>query len=220
MGWASLFPNSKRSIAFLYTIKSHLLHMDHPLDIQCHPLQIVCNPFEEEGEGELVGEVVVEMVGEVVVEMVRELVVYLSRHCLLPYPPYTYPSLDTCILPQTYPSPDTFIPLPTYTSPSIPPHTCTYLPSPMSPEPAFMVVDITLSSHPLSFLTLPLIDETIVDLVSELGALPTRRPRAPHILRVLHPSAPLAPSAPFEIARDPICNTPNYTIVVYYMFRV
>ena len=65
-----------------------------------------------------------------------------------------------------------------------------------------MVVYITLSSHLLSSLTLPSIDETMVELVSVLGALPTRRPRAPRIRRVLHPSAPLAPSAPFEIAWD------------------
>ena len=67
-----------------------------------------------------------------------------------------------------------------------------------------MAVDITLSSHPLSSPTLPPIDETMVDLVSELGALPARRPRAPRIRRVIHPSAPSAPSASFEIARDPI----------------
>ena len=114
-------------------------------------------------------------------------------------PPHTYPSLDTSILPQTYPSPDTFIPLPTYTSPSIPLHTYISLPSPVSPESASMAIDITLSSS-----TLPLIDETMVDLVSELGALPVKRPRTPHIRRVLHPLAPSAPSAPFEIARDPI----------------
>ena len=42
--------------------------MDHPLDLQCHPLQYVCGPFEVEGEGELIGEVVVEMVGEVMVD--------------------------------------------------------------------------------------------------------------------------------------------------------
>ena len=65
---------------------------------------------------------------------------------------------------------------------------------------------MTLSSHPLSSPTLPLINETMVDLVLELGALPARRPWAPRIRRVLHPSAPStpsvlsAPSAPFEIA--------------------
>ena len=137
------------------------------------------------------------MVGEVMVEMVREVVVHLSRHCLLPYPPSPPP-----ILPQTYPSPDTFIPLPTYTSPYIPPNTYTSLPSLVSPEPTSMVVDITSSSHPLSSPTLPPIDETMVDLVSELGALPIRRSHAPRIRRVLHPSAPSAPSAQFEIARD------------------
>ena len=76
-----------------------------------------------------------------------------------------------------------------------------------------MAVDITLSSHPLSSPTLPLIDETMVDLVSKLGALLARRPRAPRIRRVLHPSAPsasstppapLAPLASFEIAQDHI----------------
>ena len=51
----------------------------------------------------------------------------------------------------------------------------------------------TLSSHPSSSPTLPPIDETMVDLVSELSTLPARRPRAPHISRVLHPSAPSAP---------------------------
>ena len=85
--------------------------MDHPLDLQCHPLQFVYSPFKVEGEGELIGEVVVEMVGEVVVEMVREVVVHLSRHCLLPYSPHTYPSPDTSILPHTYTSLDIFIPL-------------------------------------------------------------------------------------------------------------
>ena len=40
-------------------------------------------PFEVDGEGELIGEVVVEMVGEVMVEMVRAVMVHLSRHCLL-----------------------------------------------------------------------------------------------------------------------------------------
>ena len=67
-----------------------------------------------------------------------------------------------------------------------------------------MAIDITLSSHPLSSPTLSPIDEVMVDLVSELGALPVRRPRARRIRQVLHPLAPSAPSAPFEIARDPI----------------
>ena len=52
--------------------------MDHPLDLWCHPLQYVCSPFEVEGEGELIGDVVVEMVGEFMVEMVRAVVVHLS----------------------------------------------------------------------------------------------------------------------------------------------
>ena len=165
--------------------------MDHPLDLRCHPLQYVCSPFKVEGEGELIDKVVVEMVGEVMVEMVREVVVHLSRHCLLRYPPP----------PPTYPSPEILIPPQTYTSPSIPPDTYTYLPYPVSSEPTSIAIDITLSSHPLSSPTLPPIDDTIVDLVLELGVLPARRPCAPRIRRVLHPSAP------FEIARDPYRST-------------
>ena len=69
---------SEKSIASPATIKKHLHHMDHPLDLRYHPLQYVCNSFEVEGEGELIGEVVVEMVGEVMVEMVRAVVVHLS----------------------------------------------------------------------------------------------------------------------------------------------
>ena len=73
------YTRSERSIASSATIKRHLLHMGHHLDLWCHPLQFVCSPFEVEVEGELIGEVVVEMVGKVVV--------HLSQHCLLPYPP-------------------------------------------------------------------------------------------------------------------------------------
>ena len=119
-------------------------------------------------------------------------------------------TLPTSIPPHTYPLPEVFIPSQTYTSPSIPPDTYTSLPYPMSSELASIAVDITLSFHPLSSPTLPPIGETIIDLVSELGALPPRQPCAPRIRRVLHPSAPStqsAPSAsspPFEIARDPI----------------
>ena len=105
---------------------------------------------------------------------------------------------------HTYPSPEIFISPQTYTSPSIPLDTYTSLPYPVSPEPTSIAVDITLSSHPLSSPTLPPIGDTIIDFVSELGALPARRPRAPRIHRVLHPSVPSAPSAPFEIAHDPI----------------
>ena len=122
------------------------------------------------------------------VEMVREVVVHLSRHCLLRYPPNSYSSLEIFIPPQTY------------TSPSLPPDTYTSLPYLVSPEPVLIVINITLSSHSLSSPTLSPIGETIVDLVSELDALPVRRPRAPRIRRVLHPSAPSTPSAPFEIA--------------------
>ena len=115
--------------------------------------------------------------------------------------------LPTSLPPHTYPSPEIFIPPQTYTSPSIPQDTYTSLPYPVSLEPASIAVDITLSSHPLSSPTLPPIDDTIIDLVLELGALPARRPHAPRIRRVLHPSTPSAPSAsstPFEIARDPV----------------
>ena len=111
------------------------------------------------------------------------------------------PTLPTSIPPHTYPSPEMFIPphsdtspsIPphTYTSPSIPPHTYTLpsippdtytsLPYPLSPEPTSIAVDITFSSHPLSSLILPPIGDTILDLVSELGPLPARRPRAPRI---------------------------------------
>ena len=196
--------------------------MDHPLDLRCHPLQFVCSPFEVEGEGVLIGEVMVEMVGEVLVEMVREVVVHLSRHCLPPYPPpppylpitrYFHTSLYLHITRYFY-TPQA------YTSPSIPPQTYTSLPSPMSLDPASMRVNMTLSSHPLSSPTLSPIDETMVDLVSEFGARPTKRPRAPRIRQVLHPSAPLAPlapsassasSAPFEIARDPIDKLAMYS---------
>ena len=54
--------------------------------------------------------------------------------------------------PHTYPSPEIFIPPQTYTSPSIHPNTYTSLPSPVLPEPTYIAVDITFSSHPLSFL--------------------------------------------------------------------
>ena len=82
------YTRSEKSIASPTTIKKHLHHMDHPLDIWCHPLQYVCSLFEVEGKGELIGEVVVNMVGEVKVEMVRAVVVHLRQHCLLQYPPY------------------------------------------------------------------------------------------------------------------------------------
>ena len=82
------YTRSEKSITSPTTIRRHLHHIDYPVDLRCHPLQYVCSPFEVEGEGEgeLIGEVVVEMVGKVMVEMVREVVVHLSRHCLLRYP--------------------------------------------------------------------------------------------------------------------------------------
>ena len=84
------------------------------------------------------------------------------------------PTLPTSILPYTYPSPDSFIRPQIYISPSIPPHTYISLPSPVSPKQASMAIDITLPSHLLSSPTLPPIDETMVNLVSELGAFPFR----------------------------------------------
>ena len=121
----------ERSISLMDTIRRHLLHVDHPLDLRCHPLQFICSPFEVEGEGELIDEVVFEMMGKVVAEMVREVVVHLSRHyhhsptpifvpdtsIPPPPPPHTYPSPDTSIPPHTYLSPDTFILPHTYLSP-------------------------------------------------------------------------------------------------------
>ena len=79
----------EKSIALPATIRRHLHHMDHLLDLRCHPLQYVCSPFKVKGarEGELIGEVVVEMVAIFMVAMVRVVVVHLSRHCLLRYPP-------------------------------------------------------------------------------------------------------------------------------------
>ena len=193
----------EKSIASPATIMRHLHHMDHPLDLRCHPLQYVCSPFEVEGEGEgegekefiaevvveMVGEVMDEMVGEVMVEMVRAVVVHLSRLCLLRYPPYL-PLTQDFIPPHTDTSPS--IPPHTYTSSSIPPNTYTSLPYPLSPKPkpASIAVDIIFSPYPLSSPTLPPIGDIILDLVLELSPLPARRPRAPRIRRVLHPSAP------------------------------
>ena len=81
------------------------------------------------------------------------------------------PTLSTSIPSHTYPSPEMFIP----------PHTYTFVPYPVSPEPTSIAVDITLSSHPLSSHTLPPIDDTILDLLPELGPLPARRPHTRHV---------------------------------------
>ena len=123
----------ERSIASLDTISRHLLHVDHPLNFQCHPLQFVCSLFKVKGEGELIGEVMVEMVGGVVVEMVskvvitmvREVVVHLSRHCHHYHTLQYYFSPDNSIRSHTYPSSDTFIHSKTYTSHFIASHTYT-----------------------------------------------------------------------------------------------
>ena len=102
---------------------------------------------------------------------------------LTPHPRFLYP-------PHTDTSPS--IPPHTYTSSSIPPNTYTSLPYPLSPKPkpASIAVDIIFSPYPLSSPTLPPIGDIILDLVLELSPLPARRPRAPRIRRVLHPSAP------------------------------
>ena len=70
------YTKSERRGASPATIRRHLIHMGHHLDLLCHPLQFVCSPFDVKVEGELIGEVVVKMVSKVVV--------HLSRHCLLP----------------------------------------------------------------------------------------------------------------------------------------
>ena len=137
--------------------------------------------------------------------------------------------MPTLISPHTYPSPDIFIPPHTDTSPSIPPHTYTSPSIPPDtytspsippdtytslPEPTSIAVDITFSSHHFSSPTLPPIGDTILNLVLELGPLPTKRPRAPCIRLILHPSAPSAPSSPsalFEIPRDPIAQQAVYS---------
>ena len=123
-------------------------------------------------------------------------------------PPHTCtsPSIPTHI--DTSPS----LP-PHYTSPSILPHTYTSVPYPVSTEPVSIAVDITLSSHPLPSHTLPPMDDTILDLLSEWGRLPARRPRTRRVHRLLHPSdtsapsalsAPSAPLAPSQTPEDPI----------------
>ena len=141
-------------------------------------------------------------------------------------PPHTYtsPSLP----PHTYTSPSIpphintspSLPPHTYTSPSILPHTYTSLPYPVSPEPASIPVDITLSSHPLPSHTLPPMDDTILDLIPEWGRLPARRPRTQRVHRLLHPSVtsapsapsvPLAPSAPSQTPQDPITQQAVYS---------
>ena len=150
------YTRSEKSIASPTTIRRHIHHMDHPLDLRCHPLHNVCSPFEVEvdrrGRGQDGG----------------------RSHGLdgesgrgTPVP-----TLPTLIPLHTYPSPS--IPPHTYTSPSIPPHTYTSLPYMVSLEPASIAVDITFSSHPLSSPTVPPIDDTILDLISELGPLPAR----------------------------------------------
>ena len=97
----------------------------------------------------------------------------------LPPHNYTSPSIPPHI--DTSPS----LPPHNYTSPSILPYTYTYVPYPVSPEPASIPVDITLMSHPLPSHTLPPLDDTILDLLPEWGRLPARRPRIRRVHRLL-----------------------------------
>ena len=153
------------------------------------------------------------------------------------------PTLPTLIPSHTYPSPEMFIPPHTCTSPSIPPHidtspslpshtntspsilphTYTYVPYPVSPEPASIPVDITWMSHPLPSHTLPPLDDTILDLLPKWGRLPARRPRTRRVHRLLHPSAtsalsaPLAPSFPSTLSQTP--QDPIAQQDVYYRHR-
>ena len=90
-----------------------------------------------------------------------------------------------------------------YTSPSILPHTYTSVPYPVSTEPASIIVDIPLSSHPLPSHTLPPMDDTILDLLLEWGRLPARRPHTRRVHRLLHPSDTSAPSAPLALSQTP-----------------
>ena len=119
-------------------------------------------------------------------------------------PSYTYPSPELFIPPHTCTSPS--LP-PHYTSPSILPQTYTSVPYPVSTEPTSIAVDIPLSSHPLPSHTLSPIDDTIVDLLTEWGRDPARRPRTRRVHRLRHPSdtsAPSAPLAPSQTSQDPI----------------
>ena len=141
--------------------------------------------------------------------------------------------MPTSIPSHIYPSPKMFIPSHTYTSPSIPPHidtspslpphtytspfilphTYTSVPYPVSPEPASIAIDITLSPHPLPSHTLSPMDDTIIDLLPEWGRLPTRRPRTRRVHRLLHPSATSAPSVPSTpSAPSTPSRTPQYPI--------
>ena len=116
-------------------------------------------------------------------------------------PSYTYSSPEMFIPPDTCTSPS--IPTHIDTSPSILPHTYTSVPYPVLTKPASIVVDITLSSHPLPSHTLPPMDDTILNLLLEWGRLPARRPRTRRVHRPLHPSDTSAPSAPSTPSQTP-----------------
>ena len=209
------YTRSEKTIASPATIVRLQHHMDHRLDLWCHPLQHVCSPFEVEGEGEgeLIANVVVEIGGggggggvQVMVQIVTADCIHLSRFCLLRYPLILTPH-PICIYPPTLthhlPYPHTL----THHLP-YPRHTYTSVPYSVSLEPPSIAVDITLSSHPLSSHTLPPMDDTILDLLPELGPLPARRPRTRRVHRLLHPSVPSAPSAPSAISAP---STPSQT---------
>ena len=160
------------------------------------------------------------------------------------------PTIPTSIPSHTYPLPEMFIPPHTSTSPSLPPHTYTSpsipphidtspslpphtdtspsilphtymsVPYSVSPEPASILVDITLLSHPLPSHTLPPMDDTILNLLPEWGRLPARRPCTRRVHRLLHPSVtsspsapsvPSAPLAPSQTPHDPIAQQDVYS---------
>ena len=212
---------SVKTIASPVILRRLRHHLSHLLDLRCRPHQHVCSPFEVEGEGER------ERGGVDRRGRARDGgsghgpdsesgLGTLEPTSPTSIPSYTYPSPEMFIPPHTYTLPsipthiDTSPSLPPhYTSPSILPHTYTSVPYPVSTEPASIVVDIPLSSHPLPSHTLPPMDDTIVDLLPEWGRLPARRPRTRRVHRLLHPSdtsapsAPSPPSAPLALSQAP-----------------
>ena len=207
--------------------------MDHRLDLRCHPHQLArMQPIRGRGRGR--GRGGVDRRGRA-----RDGgpghgpnsdcgLGTLESTLPTSIPSHTYPSPEMFIPPHTCTSPsippyiDTspFLPPHTYTSPSILPHTYTSVPYSVLPKPASIVVDITLSSHPLPSYTLPPMDDIILDLLPEWGRLPARGPRTRRLHQLFHPSAtsaisaPLAPSAPstsYQTPRDPIAQQAVYS---------